>query len=290
VRADESLVQRLLGDQFPQWAHLPLRPVEPGGWDNTTFRLGDDMLVRLPSAGHYAAQVDKEHRWLPVLAEHLPLPIPEPLAKGAPGSGYPWHWSVYGWLKGDVATTARVPNAERFAGELAGFLAALQRIDPEGGPPPGEHSFFRGGPLVTYDAETRKAIASLGDEARGDAAIAVWESALDATFDGGPVWVHGDVGAENLLVADGRLSAVIDFGCCAVGDPACDLAIAWTFFSGAARDAFRERLRLDDATWARGRGWALWKALITLVPALNVSSRDPAGARQVLDEVLSSAG
>jgi aminoglycoside phosphotransferase (APT) family kinase protein len=291
-----ALVASLVAAQFPRWADLPVRPVELDGWDNTTYRLGEEMSVRLPSADRYTPQVGKEHRWLPILARRLPLPIPEPLAKGVPACGFPRPWSVYRWLEGEPATVERIANLVEFAAELAGFLDALYRIDPSGGPPPGMHNFFRGGPLTTYDAETRNAIADLGDEIDTDGAREVWEAALGATWHGSPVWVHGDVGAANLLVDKGRLSAVIDFGGLAVGDPACDLTIAWTFFSGQSREAFRARLPVDGATWARGRGWALWKALITLAPALK-KGRDEAdvaglrmgwrhGARQVIEEVL----
>jgi aminoglycoside phosphotransferase (APT) family kinase protein len=291
-----TLVTTLVAAQFPKWAHLPVTPVELDGWDNTTFRLGEEMSVRLPSADSYAPQVDKEHQWLPILARQLPLPIPEPLAKGVPGCGFPRPWSVYRWLEGDSATVEHIANLVEFATDLAGFLAALHRIDPSGGPLPGMHNFFRGGPLTTYDAETRNAVAGLGDEIDAGGAGEVWDAALGATWYGSPVWVHGDVAASNLLVDRGRLSAVIDFGGLGVGDPACDVTIAWTLFSGESREAFQAQLPVDDATWARGRGWALWKALITLVQSLQASpdEADVAGprfgwrwsARHVIEEVL----
>jgi aminoglycoside phosphotransferase (APT) family kinase protein len=291
-----ELVSRLVAAQFPDWADLAVAPVELDGWDNTTFRLGEDLAVRLPSADWYVAQVDKEHKWLPILAPQLPLPIPSPLAKGIPGSGFPRPWSVYRWLPGRHATMDRVGDVNRFATDLADFLAALYKIDPAGGPEPGAHNFFRGGPLTTYDTETREAISALKGEIETDAATEVWEAALAATWRGPSVWVHGDVTAANLLVADGRLSAVVDFGCSSVGDPACDLTIAWTFFFGDSREAFRNGLPLDEGAWARGRGWALWKALITLVKALEVNDPqvDPASlrfgwrvsARHVIEEVL----
>jgi aminoglycoside phosphotransferase (APT) family kinase protein len=291
------LVSRLLAAQFPHWAHLPVAPVDLDGWDNTSFRLGEDLSVRLPSHDRYVPQVDKEHRWLPILAPQLPLPIPEPLAKGGPGCGFPRPWSVYRWLPGEPATADRVADLDSFATDLADFLAALYAIDPEGGPVAGEHSFFRGGSLTTYDHETRGAIAALPASIDADAATAVWEAALAATWHGPSVWIHGDVTASNLLVVDGRLSAVIDFGCSAVGDPACDLAIAWTLFYGKNREAFRNQLPLDDGTWARGRGWALWKALITLLEAGTETGADADRAslsfgwrlssREVIEEVLS---
>lgn len=287
LEIDVSLVRRLLV-QFPQWADLPVKRVAFDGWDNTTFRLGEDLSVRLPSAQAYAGQVEKEHRWLPRLAPLLPLPIPVPLAMGVPANGYPWHWSVYRWLEGENATIKSIADLQQFATTLAQFLAALQRIDPADGPPPGQHNFFRGGPLTTYDSETRDAIATLRGKIDADAVTAVWEAALRATWHGPPVWLHGDVSAGNLLVEKGRLNAVIDFGCTAVGDPACDLTIAWTLFSGESRNAFREALPLDRATWARGRGWALWKGLITLVKHTTNPTK-ARNARGVIDDVLVDA-
>jgi aminoglycoside phosphotransferase (APT) family kinase protein len=263
-----ALVERLLAAQFPQWADLPVTRVELDGWDNATFRLGKKMSVRLPSGDAYTAQVDKEHRWLPVLAARLPLPIPQPLAKGAPTREFPRPWSVYRWLEGEHATTERIADLDRFATELGMFLDALYRIEPVDGPPAGPHSHFRGGPLTTWDAQTRAAIAALDGQIDADSALAVWEAALEARFGGRPVWVHGDVVATNILVTDGELSAVIDFGCSALGDPACDVTIAWTLFFGDSRNAFRDALGLDDATWARGRGWALWKAVLEVHHAL----------------------
>ena len=286
VDIDAALVWRLVAKQFPQWADLRVRPVTPGGWDNRTFHLGEQMTVRLPSAARYAAQVGKEQRWLPKLAPHLPLPIPTPLAVGEPAEGYAWPWSVHRWLDCETATVKRIADQPRFATALAEFLAALQRIDPAAGPPAGTHSFWRGGPLATYDAETRQAIAELGDWIDADAVTAVWEAGLAATWRGRPVWVHGDVAAGNLLVEDGRLSAVIDFGCAAVGDAACDLAIAWTFFEGESRAAFRAALPLDEAAWARGRGWTLWKALIVFAALPGANPAEVDASQRVIDAVL----
>ena len=281
-----ALVERLIAAQLPQWADLPISPAVPQGWDNRTFRLGEDMSVRLPSAAVYVPQVEKEQRWLPKLAPHLPLPIPVPLAKGAPGEGYRFPWSVYRWLDGETASTGRIADMRQFATALAEFLTALGRIYPTGGPPPGRHNFFRGGPLTVYDAETRQALAALEGSIDTGAATAVWDAALAAAWHGPPVWFHGDVASGNLLVEEGRLSAIIDFGASGVGDPACDLAIAWTLFRGEGREAFRKALRPDDATWARGRGWALWKALITLAGYLRTDPEKAGEARLVIDEVL----
>jgi aminoglycoside phosphotransferase (APT) family kinase protein len=262
---DAALAAQLVAEQFPQWAHLPVLAVDRPGWDNRTFRLGDSMSVRLPSAAAYVASVEKEHTWLPRLAPQLPLPIPVPLALGAPGGEYPWPWSVRRWIDGQVSSRERIRDLVAFAGDLAGFLVALQGADASGGPAAGAHCFYRGSSLHVYDSETRDAIAALGPRIDGAAATEVWEAALEATWTGRPVWFHGDVATGNLLLDDrGDLSAVIDFGTCGVGDPACDLVIAWTLFEGESRAVFRRSMPADDAMWARARGWALWKSLITI--------------------------
>lgn len=272
------MVRRLIARQFPHWAGLPVRPVATNGWDNQTFHLGDRMSVRLPTAREYALAVDKEHRWLPMFASRMPLPIPVPLAKGVPGEDFAFPWSVYEWIDGEPAGTGAIGDLTGLAAGLAAFLVSLRRIDPVGGPEPGLHNWFRGGPLRIYDSQARRAIEVLDGRVPRDAVTQIWESALEATWDGRPVWFHGDVAAGNLLVRDGALAAVIDFGTCGVGDPACDLAIAWTLLSGASREAFRAGIDVDAGTWARGRGWALWKALITYDA--------DAGAKRVVDEVV----
>jgi aminoglycoside phosphotransferase (APT) family kinase protein len=261
---DTALARRLIEAQFPQWAELTIERVALDGWDNRTFRLGDELSIRLPTGDWYAQQVAKEQRWLPRLAPQLPLPIPAPVAQGEPGCGYPYPWSVYRWRDGEISERARIDDLPAFASALAGFLVALRGADAAGGPPPGEHNFLRGGPLATYEAETLQAVETLGGEIPRDAVLRTWEDAMSTTWERAPVWVHGDVSSGNLLVRDGRLAAVLDFGSSGVGDPACDVVIAWTFLDDAGRDAFRAALGLDAATWSRGRGWALWKALITL--------------------------
>jgi aminoglycoside phosphotransferase (APT) family kinase protein len=286
VHIDVPLVRRLIAAQFPQWADLLITPIAGGGWDNRSFHLGEHKMVRLPSAAEYSPQVAKEHHWLPKLAPHLPLLIPVPLVMGKPGEGYPWHWSIYRWLDGQPASIERINDLCQFATSLAEFLVALQRCDTTGGPMAGPHNFYRGGPLTTYDAETRQAIAILGDKIDRDAVTAVWNTALASTWQGTPVWVHGDVAVDNLLVDKGQLRAVIDFGSAGIGDPACDLAIVWTLFKGESRDAFRAALPLDSATWARGRGWALWKALIVCAARPGTDPRDVEKSWQVLAEVL----
>lgn len=283
---DTALVRALIAAQFPQWSGLAVRPVAESGWDNRTFRLGEDMLVRLPSAAWYAPQVAAEHRWLPVLAPGLPLPIPQPLARGEPGEGYPWPWTVARWIEGETATSAGVAGEAAFGRDLARFLAILQGLDAAEGPAPGRRNFHRGGDLANYDGETRTAIERLDGRFDPEAVTSVWEAALAARFEGPAVWVHGDVAPGNLLVRDGRLCAVIDFGCMAVGDPACDLAVAWSFLEGDARRTFRAGLPLDAGTWARGRGWALWKALILATGLAQAKADDLARAEVVLSVVL----
>jgi aminoglycoside phosphotransferase (APT) family kinase protein len=288
VDTDVALVRRLLTAQFPQWADLPITPVPSVGTDNAIYRLGNDMAVRLPRI-HRAAggRVHKEHQWLPRLAPLLPLAIPVPLAKGMPGEDYPWNWSVCRWLPGETATIGHIADLRAAATALAQFVAALQRIDPAGGPAPGAHNFFRGVPLAMRDAATRTAIASLKGMIDIDAVTAAWDAALEApAWHRPPVWIHGDLLPGNLLVKGGRLSGVIDFGGLGVGDPACDLMAAWTLFSGESRNAFRAALAVDDASWARGRGWALSWAVIFIPYYLDTNPEGVAIARRAIDEVL----
>ncbi|MFE7671776.1 aminoglycoside phosphotransferase family protein [Streptomyces albidoflavus] len=285
---DAVVAGRLIAAQFPHWSPLEIRPVDAQGWDNCTFRLGDEMLVRLPTAREYALAVEKEHRWLPVLAPALPLDVPVPLARGVPDPDFAHHWSVYRWIEGEPATQAVIEDETAFAIHLAGFLVSLQRIDTAGGPAPGLHNWFRGGPLTTYDGWTRAALERLDGLIRTEAAEEIWERASRAPWDGEPAWFHGDMAAGNLLVRDGALTAVIDFGTCGVGDPACDLSIAWTMLTGKSRAAFRDRLEVDEATWQRGQGWALWKALVICAGAVRDGEGLPADASFVLEEILAA--
>jgi aminoglycoside phosphotransferase (APT) family kinase protein len=245
------------------------------------------MAVRLPRIHWAVGQVEKEHRWLARLAPHLPLSIPVPLAMGTPGEGYPWHWSVCPWLGGENPTVDRIRDLREAAADLAAFIAALQRIDPAAGPPAGSHNFFRGVPLAARDPHTRTAIEALHGIIDTDAATAAWDAALQAPAWHRPaVWIHGDLKPGNLLAVQGRLSAVIDFGGLGVGDPACDLIVAWDLLSAATRDVLRAALPVDDATWARGRGWALSIALISLPYYLDTNPVIVASARHTIAEVL----
>lgn len=286
MQINVSLVKRLVSSQFPIWSDLAIRPVEVSGNDNRTFRLGEDMSVRLPSAQCYAAHVRTEQVWLPKLAPHLPLPIPIPLVMGQPEFGYPWHWSINRWLNGENATFERINDLDEFARDLADFLNTLQGIDANSAPRPGQENFFRGGDLSVYDSQTRECISELRDVIDTGAATAVWKSALEAKWKKPPVWIHGDVAVGNLLVEKGRLSAVIDFGQLAAGDPSCDVTIAWTFFSGTSRDGFRAALSVDEATWVRGRGWGLWKALLQLQRHRDTAPAESAKAKRVIIDII----
>jgi aminoglycoside phosphotransferase (APT) family kinase protein len=291
LTVEPDQVHRLVSEQLPQWADLPIRPVADGGWDNWTFHLGTDMVVRLPSAAEYAKAVEKERRWLPVLASHLPLPVPVTLANGVPGAGYPFDWSVYQWLEGRTVSVAPPTDVVGFAVDLADFLIALREIDTAGGPQPGLHNWFRGGPLQTYDGLTRRRLAELDGHLDVRAAAELWAGALTTPWDGAVRWFHGDIAPGNLLMRDDRLAAVIDFGTCGIGDPACDLAVAWTVLTSDARQIFRDKLGVDDATWKRGRGWALWKTIATCSYTYDdvEDAADFAHARRVLSDILDDA-
>ncbi len=261
IDIDLPLVARLVAAQFPRWAELPLQPVEPAGTDNAIFRLGDTMAVRLPRIHWAIDQPAKEREWLPVLAPHLSLAIPTPLALGEPADGYPWHWSVCTWLPGDIATPDHLGSPREVADDLARFVRELETIDTDGGPAPAG----RGEPLATRDGATREAIAKLGDAIDTNRVEDIWEAALGAPlWSRPPVWLHGDLDARNLLATDGRLSGVLDFGALAVGDPAADVMVAWKMFGANDRASFRSLLDIDDATWLRAQGWVLSQALMIL--------------------------
>lgn len=285
-----KLLHSLVSSQFPQWADLPVTPVQPGGWDNRTFRLGTELLVRMPSSEAYAKQVEKDHRWLPVLAPALPLAIPATLALGTPEHGYPFQWGVYRWIEGEPASCARIEDLVEFATTLGGFLRHLQAIAASDGPKPGNHNFHRGGVLAIYDAEVREALAVLGPTVDVKCACDLWNAAVATTWRNAPVWVHGDIVPTNLLLHDGRLTAVIDFGLLAIGDPACDISIYWTFLRGAARAAFRTALPLDEDTWLRGRAWALWKALVVAARIAPTNVLDRASALVLIRDLLLGSG
>ena len=252
---DEPLVRRLIGEQFPEWSRLPLHRVEPQGTDNAIFRLGGELSVRLARRRGPTGPGGKEAEWLPRLAPVLPCEIPVPVAQGRPGAGYPWFWEIHTWVQGDMLPVEALDPVQA-ARDLATVVRALQQADPAGAPP------GRGIPLARRDEEFRSWLPSF----TGDPAVTgEWERALAApVWEGPPVWHHGDLDARNWLVRDGRITGVIDWGAMGVGDPACDVMVAWKLHSSVARDAFRDALPTDDATWERARGWAVSQAVAAL--------------------------
>ena len=284
VDTSVDLVRRLVRRQFPQWAALPVAAVPSLGTDHALFRLGEELVVRLPRVEREHDQYDKEREWLPRLAPHLPVPIPVPVAKGERAEGYPFAWSVYRWLDGETPAEGA---GEPMAVDLASFVAALRRIETAGGPPAGEQNFLRGAPLAVRDAPVRTALDELEGVIDVEAAAAAWEHALAVDpWRASPAWLHGDLTPENLLARGDRLAAVVDWGCLGVGDPACDLMVGWSLLSAHGRAAFRGALAPDDATWARGRGWALSTALIALPYYLETHAARAANARYRIAEVL----
>lgn len=269
VEADAALVRRLLREQLPQWAGLPVVPVEAQGNDNRTFRLGDDLTVRLPSHQRYAAGVAKEDAALPLLRHHLRTAVPEVVATGRPSEAFPMSFSVRRWLPGTALdATSAVVDDEQLAADVGAFLRELRAAPTAGGPAGGQHSFFRGCHPSAYGHEVQLALEQLAGVVDVAACERAWAQGMTTAWGHPPVWFHGDVAPGNLLVEEdddgAALAAALDFGTCGVGDPACDLVLAWTRFDGDARQVFREAAQLDDGAWARGRAWALWKALIVL--------------------------
>ncbi|MFI1655074.1 aminoglycoside phosphotransferase family protein [Streptomyces sp. NPDC020472] len=284
---DAALVRSLVDTQFPQWGGLSLELVDPAGSDHVIYRLGEELSVRLPRHADAIGQARKESEWLPRLAPHLPLAVPVPMGVGEPDFGYPWPWSVSRWLEGEVATVEALAESPEAAVELAGFLTALQGFGPEAIPVLGTRDDLTVRPLVSRDRATRAAIAEVEGAFDTAAMTELWEAALDAPErDGPPVWFHGDFHTGNLLTVDGRLSAVIDFGGLGVGDPACDLVVAFTLMSAGPRAAFRTALGVDDATWTRGRGWALATALNAYTHYAAVNPRVAAQTTRQITEAL----
>jgi aminoglycoside phosphotransferase (APT) family kinase protein len=286
VDIEVELVHQLLRAQFPQWAELPLARVQSTGTVNAIYRLGEDMCVRLPRVKLWAGDLEKELRWLPTLAPHLPLAVPEPVATGRPDAGYPFVWAIYRWVEGETFARDRGGDEHQAAVDLAQFVARLRGLDPAGAP-----RSRRDRSMHAQDAETRTAIEQLRGVIDADAVIAAWKTALAApAWEGRAVWTHGDLLPPNLLGDRGRLLAVIDFGSMGVGDPAIDVIPAWSVFGAGGRRAFRASLGVDDATWARGRGFALHQALLIIpyYPATNPAFVTM--ATRTVDEVLADHG
>lgn len=271
-----------MGDQFSQWSEQTITPVRGGGTDNAIFRLGDDLVVRLPKVDWAAGQPVREAHFLGLLASRVTRPLPAPLALGAPGRGYPWNWTVCPWIAGEPATE----GAHRLADGLAGFLKDLRAADPVGGPEPGHDNSYRGCALRRRSRATLRDIDALEDEIDSPRARTIWSEALAAPdWSSPPVWIHGDLLPGNLIVKNGELVGLIDFGCLAVADPACDLMAAWTCFGPDDRETFRSILAPSSDDWVRARGWAVSWAVVALAFYRDSNLALAATARRTLAEL-----
>lgn len=276
INIDVHLAKKLVVDQFPQWKNLPIYQVEPGGWDNRSFRLGNSMLIRLPSDKKYANQVIKEQKWLPKLKPLLPVQIPSPLALGSPTTEFPYFWSIYNWIDGKPLEPSLNIDFRQLAKDLACFLIRLQNIDAFSGPSYGPENFYRGGPISHYHSDLVEALILLKDKVETSKALKMFERAMKTKWTQKSLWIHGDISCSNLLVKGSKLHAVIDFGQLGEGDPACDLAIAWTIFNKKERSFFQNCFSYDQTVWQRAQAWALWKAMLyasKISRALNYESK-----------------
>jgi aminoglycoside phosphotransferase (APT) family kinase protein/RimJ/RimL family protein N-acetyltransferase len=279
---DQPLVQKLIAQQFPEWTSLELKPVSTAGTDHALYRLGKEMVIRLPKIGWAVENVDKEYFWLPKIAPFLPISIPLPIAKGQPTNEYPYPWSIYNWLEGNNPKVGALLYPIALANELGAFIRTVRSIDLPNGP-----QSNRGGPLIEKDFETRQALVKLEGIIDVPLVTQIWEKALKAPqWSELPVWIHGDLSPGNLLQVNGHLSAVIDFGILGIGDPACDLIIAWNLLPSYTRAIFRSALQVDDAMWVRGKGWALSNALIALPYYKDTNLILADNARHVISEVV----
>ena len=281
VHIDAVIVRRLLAEQFPQWADLPIRAIRSTATVTAIYRLGDQLYARLPRVEEWAQDLDKEWRWLPRLAPRVSLRVPEPVGMGYPAGSYPFSWAIYRWIDGQSYSDELVDDERQAARDLAQFVAELRRIDPVGGAPRGGRK-----PLRELDAVTRAAIESARRVIDRDATIEVWDCALQAlAWKGTPVWIHSDLLRPNVLVHGGRLCAVIDFGGVGVGDPAADVIAAWSVFSQTERGTFRDALAVDNGTWNRARGFALHQAAL-IIPYTETNPEFVALAKRTVEEVL----
>ena len=282
VEVSALLVQQLVESQLPNLSDLDVCRIDSIGTVNAMFRLGSDLCVRLPINPGWADDLNRELLWLDHLRPHLPLSIPEPVATGDPGLGYPFRWAVYRWLEGSVYSEELIADETESAKSLASFIRDLQRIDASGAPASGRP------PLRELDAATRWAIEAIGESDPDSPLTDAWEISLATpAWDGVPVWRHCDLLPSNLLLDEGHLNAVIDFGSVGIGDPAADVIAAWTVFGSSGRAAFREQLDIDSTTWDRARGFALHQALL-IIPYYSTSNPDFAAmARRAVREILS---
>lgn len=282
-----DLARKLIAEQFPEYASLTIVDVDKQGHDNRTYRLGEHMLIRMPTASDYALKVPKEQELLPQLAKRLSVSIPAPIKMGKPSTDYPYPFSIYKWLPGKSINllTLTAQDKEQLAFDLAKFLKELQAITDFEGPEPGQHNWWRGDHVSVYDKGAREQIAELAEIIDASKALALWDKACATRWNKAPIWIHGDFAIGNILMDGGKLSAVIDFGGAAVGDTACDLVIAWTYLSGKAREIFISKMAMDPDTWLRARAWALWKATFELCQIADKRSHEAEAQKRIIDEV-----
>src|SRR5579871_29372 len=290
VEITPALAHKLIVEQFPEYAHLSVVSVERQGHDNRTYRLGENLLIRMPTDEFYALKVPKKQALLPKLASHLTVNIPVPVRMGCPSRDYPYPFSIYKWLPGSSLNLMTLPDdgLETLANDLATFLTELQSIDGVDGPKPGLHNWWRGDHISVYEKDARKQIDLLADEIDSVQALYLWQHACDTRWSKPPVWIHGDFSVGNILIKDGKLSAVIDFGGTGKGDPACDLVVAWTYLQNKAREIFIKAMALDEDTWLRARAWALWKATYELCQIETKNNPEAFTHKRIIAEVLIS--
>lgn len=282
IEMDAGLVHTLLAEQFPQFACRPLKLVRSTGTVNAIYRLGEDLYVRLPRSAAWTRDIEHEWTWLPKIAPHVSLQIPEPVVKGQPTQSYPFHWALYRWIEGQSYHDDLIRDECQAAEDLANFIQELRRIDLTEAPRAGRRA------LIELDDMTRSAIQSAAGAIDQAAVTAAWQDVLQApAWDGQPVWIHADLLRSNLLVREGRLCAVIDFGSAGVGDPAFDAVPAWSVFSPNGREAFRKALQIDEGSWSRGRGYALHQALLIIPYYAKTNPQFVRQAKRTVHQVLS---
>lgn len=283
-----DLAHKLIAEQFPEYVHLPITEIKRQGHDNYTFRLGENLLIRMPSAKEYAEKVSIEQKFLPKLVKHLSINIPVPVKMGRPSKNYPYPFSIYNWIEGESINLITLTDKEKeqLAYDLAKFLKELQSITDVPEIMPGQHNWWRGDHVSVYDKGAREQIAELAEIIEVRHALALWDKACETKWDKKLVWIHGDFAIGNMLVKNGKLTGIIDFGCAAIGDPACDLVIAWTYLSGKSREIFIHEVNLDTDTWLRSKAWALWKATFELCQIADKNSSEAELQKRIIAEVI----
>ena len=286
---NENIVLTLIQEQFPEFEKLKIKKAPFNGIDNHTFCLGDDMLVRMPSDTSYASQVIKEQTWLPKLTQYLSTPIPKPIKLGFPNNEYPFNWSIYNWIPGKSANQLTLDNLELYelAKDLANFITELHLVPTFNAPAGGSHNYYRGCSLFHYHNEAISNIDIVKNLVDSEKLLQIWNYAITTQWQNNPVWIHGDLASGNILIENKKLSGVIDFGCTSIGDPACDLTIAWTYLHGQARETFKNKLCLDADTWARAKAWALWKATFELITEKDKASEKSLIQLRIIHDVIS---